>query len=163
MNLHYGRHKFFRFGKSGFTLYPRVVSGHVRHLPEILKHTKNSKGPNYKLMKKSFVLGVVLSLATVCFAGQKTFTIVLDKVTTAGAVKLAPGEYKVKIDGTNAVFTDSKYKSVTAPVKVETSAKKFNYTAVDAVKTGTGDSINAIEVGGTTTKLEFAKQSAATN
>src|SRR4051812_26465334 len=109
MNVHNDHHKFFRFGGSHFTLYPRVVSGHVRHLPEILKHNQILKGPNYKLMKKSFVLGAVLSLATVCFAGQKTFTIMLDKVTTAGTVKLAPGEYKVKIDGTNAVFTDSKF------------------------------------------------------
>jgi len=63
----------------------------------------------------------------------------------------------VKVDGTNAVFTDKNYKSVTAPVKVETGAKKFAYTSVDASKDGSVDKVNAIEFGGSTTRLEFAK------
>jgi hypothetical protein len=114
-------------------------------------------------MKKSFVLGVVLSLSTLCFAGQKSFTIVLDKATTVGSLKLAPGEYKVKVDGSNAVFTNSKYKSVTTPVKVETTEKKFKETAVDTVNSNDGAAVTAIQVGGTTTKLDFSKQSVASN
>jgi hypothetical protein len=114
-------------------------------------------------MKKSFVLGLVLSLSTLCFAGQKSFTIVLDKDSTVGAIKLKAGEYKVKLDGSNAVFTNSSYKSVTTAVKVETGEKKFKETAVEAVKAGTGDTVVAIEIGGTTTKLDFAKASASTN
>ena len=43
----------------------------------------------------------------------------------------APKDFKV--DGANAVFTDSKsFKSVSTPVKVETGDKKFQFTAVDA-------------------------------
>ena len=49
------------------------------------------------------------------------------------------------------------YKSVSAPVKVETGTKKFQFTAVDATKGEGGDKINAIELGGSTTKLEFTK------
>ena len=109
-------------------------------------------------MKKSFVLGLVLSLSTICFAGQKSFTVIFDKATTVGAVKLAPGEYKVKVDGTNAVFTDQKnFKSVTTAVKVQTGEKKFQHTAVDATKDGEVDKVNAIELGGSNTKLEFTK------
>src|SRR5262245_37916206 len=113
-------------------------------------------------MKKSLVLGVVLSLSTLCFAGQKSFSIILDKVTNVGTIKLAPGEYKVKVDGTNA-FTNSKYQSVSTGVKVETADKKFKETAVDTVKSGSGETVTAIQVGGTTTKLDFTKQSVASN
>jgi hypothetical protein len=114
-------------------------------------------------MKKSFVFGLVLSLSTLCFAGQKPFTVIFDKATTVGSVKLAPGEYKVKVDGTNAVFTNSNYKSVSTAVKVETADKKFKDTAIDTVKNSSGDSVVSISVGGSTTKLDFSKQSVATN
>src|SRR5262245_33630603 len=114
-------------------------------------------------MKKSFVLGVVLSISTLCFAGQKSFTIVLDEETAVGSLKLTPGEYKVKVDGANAVFTNSKFKSVTTPVKVETGDKKFKETAVDTIDSGSGRAVTAIQVGGTTTKLDFGKQAVASN
>src|SRR5262245_37535576 len=125
-----GCDKFFRFDTGASVLYPELVSGHVRHLPENLNQLQRIN----QLMKKSFVLGVVLSLSTLCFAGQKSFTIILDKVTNVGTIKLTPGEYKVKVDGANAVFTNSNYKSVSTAVKVETADKKFKETAVDTVK-----------------------------
>jgi hypothetical protein len=115
-------------------------------------------------MKKSFVLGVMLALSTLVFAGQKSFTVVFDKAATVGTVTLTPGEYKVKVDGTNAVFTNnSSFKSVSTAVKVETSEKKFKDTAVDSVSSASGQTVQSITIGGTTTKLEFGKQSAATN
>jgi hypothetical protein len=115
-------------------------------------------------MKKSLVLGAMLFVSTLAFAGPKSFTVVFDKPTTVGSITLAPGEYKVKVDGANAVFTNnSSYKSVTTPVKVETADKKFKDTAVDSTRNAAGEVVNAITVGGTTTKLEFGKQSAASN
>jgi hypothetical protein len=109
-------------------------------------------------MKKSLVLGVVLSLSSLVFAGQKSYDVIFSAPATVGSVKLPAGEYKVKVDGANAVFTDSKnFKSVSAPVKVETATKKFSFTAVDATKSEGVDKINAIELGGSTTKLEFTK------
>jgi hypothetical protein len=115
-------------------------------------------------MKKSFVLGVMLSLSTLAFAGQKSFTVVFDKTATVGSVTLVPGEYKVKVDGNNAVFTNnSNFKSVSTAVKVETAEKKFKDTAVDSVNNASGQTVQSITIGGTTTKLEFGKQSVATN
>ena len=109
-------------------------------------------------MKKSLVLGVVLSLSSLCFAGQKSYDVIFSAPATVGSVKLAAGEYKVKVDGANAVFTDSKtFKSVSTPVEVKTGAKKFQFTAVDATKAEGVDKINAIELGGSSTKLEFTK------
>ena len=115
-------------------------------------------------MKKSLVLGVVLSISTLCLAGQKTVTVVFDKATTVGTLKLARGEYKVKVDGPNAVFTNSNNKSVSTAVKIETGAKKFKDTSIDTTKAGSGDVVvTSIAIGGTTTKLDFAKQPVATN
>jgi hypothetical protein len=108
-------------------------------------------------MKKSLVLGVVLSLSSLCFAGQKSYDVIFSAPAKVGGVQLAAGEYKVKVDGANAVFTDSKSKSVSAPVKVENGAKKFQHTAVDASKEGAVDRVNSIEFGGSTTRLEFTK------
>jgi hypothetical protein len=108
-------------------------------------------------MKKSLILGAVLSLSSLCFAGQKSYGVTFTAPATVAGVQLPAGEYKVKVDGANAVFTDHNLKSVSAPVKVETSAKKFQYTAVDTSKDGAVQKINAIELGGTTTKLEFTK------
>jgi uncharacterized Fe-S center protein len=115
-------------------------------------------------MKNSLVIGAMLFVSTLAFAGPKSFTVTFDKPATVGSVTLAPGEYKVKVDGANAVFTNNfSYKSVTTPVKVETGEKKFKDTAVDSVRNGAGETVNSIAIGGSTTKLEFGKQSAASN
>ena len=106
-------------------------------------------------MKNSLILGVVLSLSGLCFAGQKSYDVIFKTPATVGGVKLAAGEYKVKVDGANAVFTDSKQKTVSAPV--ENGDKKYSYTAVEATKDGEVEAVNAIELAGSTTKLEFTK------
>jgi hypothetical protein len=108
-------------------------------------------------MKKTLVLGVVLSLCSVVFAGQKSYDVIFSSPSKVGTLKLAPGQYTVKLDGSNAVFTNSQTsKSVSTAVKVETNAKKFQYTAVDSTKDGDGEKVNAIELGGSTTKLAFS-------
>src|SRR5258708_3482254 len=109
-------------------------------------------------MKKTLTLGVVLSLSSVVFAGQKAYDVIFAAPATVGSLKLAPGQYSVKVDGANAVFTNSQTsKKASAPVKIETGTKKFQYTAVDSTKDGDSETVNAIELGGSTTKLEFTK------
>ena len=108
-------------------------------------------------MKNTLILGVVLSLSGLCFAGQKSYDVIFSAPAKVAGVQLAAGEYKVKVDGANAVFTDHNSKSVSAPVKVENGTKKFQYTAIDASKEGNVDKVNAIELGGSTTRLEFTK------
>jgi hypothetical protein len=107
-------------------------------------------------MKNTLVLGMLL-VSSLCFAGQKSYDVIFSAPATVSGVKLAAGEYKVKVDGANAIFTDAHSKSVSTAVKVETGAKKFQFTAVDATKDGATDKVNAIELGGSTTKLEFTK------
>src|ERR1039458_2778209 len=109
-------------------------------------------------MKKSLVLGAILSLSSLCFAGQKSYDVIFLAPASVGGVQLAAGEYKLKVDGANAVFTDAHSKTVLSTAgKVQNAAKKFQYTAVDATKDGSVDKVSAIELGGSTTKIEFTK------
>lgn len=107
-------------------------------------------------IKSLFFLGVV-SLSTLAFAGTKSYDIVLRAPSKAGALLLPAGDYKVKVDGAKAVFTDSRTrKELTTDVTVKTAAHKFDHTAVDSSKQGDGERIEAIELGGSSTELDFA-------
>jgi hypothetical protein len=99
-----------------------------------------------------------MALSAVAFAASKTYSVVVSAPMKAGSTQLAPGDYKVKVEGANAVFTDQHTRaSVTVPVKVENGAEKFHSTAVDTTKQGDTTQITAIELGGSNTKLEFGK------
>ena len=105
---------------------------------------------------KSYILAGVLALSTLGIASAKTYELSLSGITKAGSVQLKPGQYRLKIDGANATFTNlDNAKSVTTPVKVNNSDKKFDVTKVDASKEGDVDVIKDIELGGSKTKLEF--------
>jgi hypothetical protein len=107
-------------------------------------------------MKKSFILAGVLSLSAICFAGTKSYEINLSAPAKAGSVTLAKGTYKLSVQGTNAVFTDEKtHQTFTSPVKVETSTKKYQFTAVDTAPDQGTEKITSIELGGSTTQIAF--------
>jgi len=108
-------------------------------------------------MKSLSMLVGILALATISFASTKSYTISLTHPAKAGSQSLTAGDYKVKVDGPNAVFTDLRTsKSVSVPVKVETTEKKFKVTSVDSTLDGAAERINSIQLGGSTTKLDFA-------
>jgi hypothetical protein len=108
-------------------------------------------------MKKSLLLIGLVSLSSLSFAGTKAYDVTLETPAKVGALQLAPGHYKVKLDGGTAVFTDTRtQKSVSTAVKVETNAKKFPDTILDSSKDGATDRIESIEFGGSTTKLDFS-------
>jgi hypothetical protein len=106
-------------------------------------------------MKKSLLLIGVLSLASIGFAGAKKYDISLSTASKVGSVTLAPGSYKLQVEGDKAVFTDSRNKTITVPVKLETSATKFGQTSVEASNKTGQEVIEAIDLAGTTTKVEF--------
>jgi hypothetical protein len=107
-------------------------------------------------MKKLALVGV-LALSCLSIASAKTYELTLAGPTKAGKVELKPGMYRLKIDGSNAVFTlVDNDKTFTVPVKVETTDTKFEQTRVDATKDNGTDVIQDIELGGTKTKVEFS-------
>jgi hypothetical protein len=105
---------------------------------------------------KSILMVGVLALSTISLASAKTYEITLSSPSKVGNMQLTAGAYKLTFDGNKAVFTNRDTdKQVTADVKVDTVEKKFEVTAIDSTKSGDVEQINAIELGGSKTKLEF--------
>jgi hypothetical protein len=105
---------------------------------------------------KKFLVVAGLALSSLTILSAKTYEIVLSSPTKAGSVQLKPGQYKLKVDGSNATFTDlNTSKSYTTPVKVENGDKKFDDTRVQSTKDGDSEKINEIDLGGSKTKLGF--------
>jgi hypothetical protein len=106
-------------------------------------------------MKKIF-LTAVLAVSALTVANAKTYNIVVSNPTKAGSVELKPGEYKLKVEGTSATFTNlDTAKSVTTPVKVENTNEKFDQTKMQTTKDGEEDRLQEIDLGGSHTKLGF--------
>jgi hypothetical protein len=106
-------------------------------------------------MKKLFLTGV-LCLASLSIVSAKSYDIVLSTPTKAGSVQLKPGQYRLKVEGAKATFTQvDTDKSFTTEVKVQTVEKKFDQTKVGTTKDGEDNKIQDIELGGSTTRLEF--------
>lgn len=108
---------------------------------------------------KSVLLTATLALASMTVAGAKgakSYDVVIPASSTIANHQLKAGDYKMKLDGGNAVFTEVETgKKFTVPAKVENGAKKFNVTAVGSEKKGDTDQIESIELGGTTTTVAF--------
>lgn len=106
-------------------------------------------------MKKLLAISA-LALASLTMLSAKTYEIILSAPTKAGSVQLKPGQYSLKVEGSNATFTDKESaKSFTTPVKVETVDKKYDDTKVQTTKDGGTDRIEEIDLGGSKTKLGF--------
>ena len=106
-------------------------------------------------MKKILAIGV-LTLSSLSILSAKTYEIMLTTTTKVGSIQLKPGQYKVKVEGANAIFTEgNSSKTFTAPVKVENGDKKFDSTTVQTTKDGDGDRLEEIDLGGSKTKLGF--------
>jgi len=111
------------------------------------------------MSKTSLLLIGALSVCGLAVAGSKSYTITLPVAARAGAVKLAAGDYTVKVDGATATFTDPHtHKSVSATIKLGTAAHKFTYTAVETSPDAGEERITAIDLAGSTTQLEFPKE-----
>jgi len=97
----------------------------------------------------------VFALASFAFAGGKTYNVTLSKPAKVGSLQLVAGNYELKVDGSNAVFTDAKRHTFSTAIKVENGSKKFEYTAVDSTETGATELVHSITLGGSATKIEF--------
>jgi hypothetical protein len=107
---------------------------------------------------KSLVIVGALTLSSLGIASAKSYDITLSAPAKAGATELKPGEYKLKVEGSQAVFTDEQSaKSFSVPVKVENTDKKFDYTSVESTNQDGMDNIHAIDLGGSNTRLALGQ------
>jgi hypothetical protein len=107
---------------------------------------------------RSLLLAGTLALSCLTLANAKSYNIMLSSPANAGTLQLKAGAYQVKVEGSNAVFTNvDSGKKFTAPVKIENASKKFDQTAVDTTSKSGTDQIQSIELGGSTTQLQFGE------
>jgi hypothetical protein len=97
-----------------------------------------------------------LALSSLSIANAKSYDVTLKSPATAGKVELKAGDYKLKVEGIIAIFTDTvSLKSFSTPVKVQENATKYDRTSVESSKNGDKLEIKSIGLGGSTTKLAF--------
>jgi hypothetical protein len=114
------------------------------------------------MTKKSLLLVGFVSACSLALAGAKSYNIVIAQPAVAGSLQLPAGEYKLTVADGTATFTDVRTKkAVTAPVKVETAKTKFDRTAVETSAEGKTERVTAIDLGGSTNKVEFVGAPAA--
>jgi hypothetical protein len=103
---------------------------------------------------KSFFVVCVLTVSMTAIASAKSYYFTLTGPTMAGTNELKAGEYEVRLQGTQVILTDeTRGKSVTVPVTIEHADKKFNDTAVESINKDGKDSIHAIMLGGSDTRI----------
>ncbi|HTB19341.1 MAG TPA: hypothetical protein VK708_14575 [Bryobacteraceae bacterium] len=104
---------------------------------------------------KSLLMVGALALASLGIASAKTYDIILEHPANAGTNQLKAGEYKVKVEGSQAVFTDARNgkSSISVPVKIENGDKKFGDTTLETDDQTGVSNIREIDLGGSNTRL----------
>jgi hypothetical protein len=108
---------------------------------------------------KSLLIVGAIALSSLGIASAKSYDVVLSQPAMAGDTELKAGEYKLKVEGSQAIFTDAQNakSSVSVPVKIENSDRKFNSTALETTNQSGTASIQAIELGGSNTRLTLGQ------
>jgi hypothetical protein len=99
-----------------------------------------------KLGKLSLGFATV-ALGIAC-AASSSYKVTIPADTWAGDTQLKAGNYKVQVEGNQATFTSGKQK-FEVPATVEQNAKK----SADTLLETSGTKLQAIDIGGTTTKI----------
>ena len=106
---------------------------------------------------KSLLLVCALALSLVGIASAASYHVTLSAPAKVGTAQLKPGEYDIKINGSQAIFTSEDYVKTTVAVVVERSDKKFDSTSVEATQKDGMDNIVSITLGGSNTRLKFGQ------
>ncbi len=108
-------------------------------------------------MKKTLLLIGTLALAGL--ASAKTFdNMVISTNATAAGHQMSAGEYVVQLKGSTAIITNIVTgKSFRTDVKVENAAQKFENTAMKAESKDGAWQITSIDLGGSSTVIEFGE------
>jgi hypothetical protein len=106
---------------------------------------------------KSFLIAGALMLASLGIVSAKSYSFSLSSPAMAGTTQLKAGEYTVKVEGANAIFTTSNSKQITVPVKIQHNGQKYDQTAVEVQNKDGVDTIHEIMLGGSDTKVELGE------
>jgi len=99
---------------------------------------------------------ILFSFAVVglSIASAETFRVTLVQPSVVQGTQLKPGEYKLTVKDASVVFVNGKTK-VEVPAKISNTEEKFSATRVLYNEEQGKAAVEAIEFGGTRTKLQF--------
>jgi hypothetical protein len=109
-----------------------------------------------KLLVSFAIAGALLANTK---GGSKSYTVNITEPSTVAGAQLKPGEYRMKIVGSEAVFTDNQSRQIVkAPVTLSTAAKKFDYTEVVWSKASdNSEQVDSIRIEGTKLEYDFKR------
>jgi hypothetical protein len=97
----------------------------------------------------------VLALLSISLASAKTYTFSVSEPAQAGQAQLKPGEYSLKVDGSQVLLMDKSGRPINATPKIEVADRKFDQTAISISKANGTNRIQWIELGGSKHKVVF--------
>ena len=100
----------------------------------------------------ALLFGVLLASAK---TGAKTYTFSISDKAVAGNTELKPGEYHVRVDGSQVVVTDQYGKQLDITGTVETADHKFDVTSALCTMGDGTYRLVSVELGGSTDKIVF--------
>lgn len=106
----------------------------------------------------SLAAAAALFLAVVTVASAKSWHIAIDHPAKAGNTTLPAGNYTIKLNKTQSEFiaADSG-KKYDVPVKLVNADRKYHETAVVTTQGSGTELIESIQLGGTSTEMEFTR------
>ena len=104
-------------------------------------------------MTKKFMLSFAAAALMVASAAEK-HNITLFQPSIINGTELAPGDYRMELDGDKLVLSKGKQK-IEANVKTEQADSKFGSTSVRYANTDGKYKVQEIRIGGTNRKLVF--------
>jgi hypothetical protein len=109
------------------------------------------------MFKRTTILALVLVSALLAGSktSVKTYTFSITDRAVAGNAQLKPGEYHLKLDGTQVVLTDKYGNRIDTTATVENSGRRFPDTVVFGSKADGANRILSIELGGSKSKVVF--------
>jgi hypothetical protein len=108
--------------------------------------------------RASILLMTKIALAMLLCSGlwARTYEILLPSPTKAGQVLLVPGQYRVTLDGTDAVFQNVRNaQSFRTSVKVEDTGASYDATRISTSRNDGAERLDAMELEGSGTRIEF--------
>ncbi len=103
-------------------------------------------------MIKRVAILALLSVSLIC---AKTYDFALFDPTHAGDAQLKPGEYRLRVDGSQVVLMDKLGRQIAVTATVEQADRKFDQTMITTSKADGTNRIVSIELGGSKTKVIF--------
>lgn len=105
---------------------------------------------------KWLITFAVAAVSVASAARMKSYEITFDRPAMVGNVQLPAGQYSMKVDATTIHFKNLETgKTADATGKVATATEKFDGTGSVSENSNGSLKVKEIDLGGTTTKIQF--------